>query len=114
VLACRNHTASSFTVDALIVPLLLPAQAFHRAASDSFHSTYVHLLAAIDFAVERSVPSLSSMPTATFMPLPATYTQNPIRPLRDSAVLLPGLPVPESSRTFHDAEDDALSTSRTC
>src|SRR5690606_28913915 len=54
------------------------------------------------------------MPTATFMPLPATYTQNPIRPLRDSAVLLPGLPVPESSRTFHDAEDDALSTSRTC
>ena len=51
---------------------LPPAQAFHCAASESFHSTYVHLLAGMALVTERSVPSLSSMPTATLIPLPPT------------------------------------------
>src|SRR3546814_15410741 len=54
------------------------------------------------------------MPTATLMPLPAGYTQKPMRPLRDSPVLLPGLPLPDSRRTAHDFDVLLLSTSLTC
>src|SRR3546814_8349189 len=37
-----------------------------------------------------------------------------MRPLRDSPVLLPGLPLPDSRRTAHDFDVLLLSTSLTC
>src|SRR5690606_15935324 len=65
--------------------------------------------------IERSVPSLSSTPSAALRPVPPEYTQKPTLPLaRVRLVLADGLPPPDSRRTAQDAEVLALSTSLTC
>src|SRR5690606_33713946 len=93
---------------------LPPAQAFQCAASASDQETQVQALAASGLLVERSVPSLSSMPTPTLMPLPPAYTQNPTEPLaRVRATLLPGAPAPDSRRTDHAADVAGSSFSST-
>ena len=69
VWAWDSQSAASFTVPAVIAPLP-PTQAFHCPAAVSDQDTQVQLLAGTGRLTERSVPSLSSMPTATLMPLP--------------------------------------------
>ena len=65
-------------------------------------------------AMERSVPSLSSTPSAADRPVPPEYTQKPTLPLlRLSEVLAEGEPPPDSRRTAQLAELEALSTSLT-